>query len=256
MLSEKRYVIEPSRFDAVIFDMDGIVTNTTGTHRDAWKTTFDAFLVDHFGPDVELFNVSSDYLTYVDGKPRYDGVRSFLASRGVVLPEISSDAMSTEATVRALGDRKNEIFRELLRTDGAQAYESTVVLVRDLQRCGFGTALFTSSSNAGMVLSAAGVSDLFHVVIDGVVAAERGLPGKPAPDVLLAAVEELGVQPSRAVVIEDARSGVEAGVAAGFGLILGVARDNNAQDLLAAGAHEVFPDLGDVGVGSRAVDLS
>ena len=235
--------IDRSQFDAVVFDMDGVVTNTTSAHKEAWKETFDEFLRSELGPDAEPFDMSSDYLAYVDGMPRYDGVRSFLASRGIELPEGAPDDSVDERTVCGVGNRKNSGFQQLLGTNGADAYQSTLDLIDGLLASGVKTALVTSSRNAVDVLDAAGVGDVFGVVIDGALAAELGIPGKPAPDVFVEAVRRIGVDPPRSVLVEDAESGVAAGAAGGFGQVIGIARDDNEAALIAAGADVVVTDL-------------
>ena len=192
--------IERSRFDAVVFDMDGVVTDTTAAHKCAWKETFDEFLRSEHGVDAEPFDASADYLRYVDGKPRYDGVRSFLASRGIELPEGTPDDSVSERTVCGVGNRKNARFQERLSVDGAVAYATTLDLIDSLISAGVKTGLITSSRNAADVLGAAGVGDVFGVVIDGAVTAELGIPGKPAPDVFVEAVKRLGVEPSLSLI--------------------------------------------------------
>lgn len=241
-MTGSRVVIDTHRFDAVVFDMDGVVTDTVGSHRAAWKAMFDEFL-DRRGQ--RPFDADEDYRRYVDGKPRYDGVRSLLESRGIDLDEGRPDDSASAETVCGLGNRKNGFFTAGLAS-GVEAYPSTVALIGGLQAAGMRTALITSSRNAGLVLEAAGVEGLFEVVIDGSAAASRGLPGKPDPAVFLAAVAHLGVSPGRSVVVEDAIAGVAAGAAGGFGLVIGVARDGNEADLLAAGAHVAVGDLGEV----------
>jgi beta-phosphoglucomutase family hydrolase len=247
MTLEDSVAIEARRFDAVVFDMDGVVTDTAGAHRAAWKQVFDAFLFDHAGPDAEPF-AAADYLEYVDGKPRYDGVRSFLDSRGITLPEGTANDPPDLETVCGLGNRKDDIFRAHLAEHGANSFTTTVDLIDDLHRVGIRTALITSSRNAEAVLQAAGLAEAFEVVIDGTRAMARGLAGKPAPDVFLAAAEDLGIDPNRTVVVEDAVSGVAAGRAGRFGLVIGVARHENEAALRAAGAHVVVSDLATVSV--------
>lgn len=238
-------LISASRYDAVIFDMDGVVTDTTGAHRSAWKEMFDEFLKKRVGPEARQFE-QADYLMYVDGKPRYDGVQAFLESRDIDLPKGRPEDQPGVETVCGLGNLKDQIFRSQISDHGVDAYESTVELISDLQTTGLGTALITSSRNAAIVLGAAGLSETFEVVIDGHAASERGLDGKPAPDVFLAAAVDLKVEPSRTVVVEDAISGVTAGRAGRFGLVVGVARHDNHRELLAAGADITVSDLAEV----------
>ncbi len=246
--------IDVTKFDAVVFDMDGVVTDTTAAHTAAWKEVFDEFLVRVVGPDVDRFDPVADYLEFVDGKPRYDGVRGFLASRGIMIEEGRPGDPPSADTVHSLGNRKNQSFLARLSAYGADSYPSTLRLLAELRRVGISTALITSSRNASVVLKAADVDVSFDVVIDGEVAAERGLPGKPSPAVFLAATDDLGVSAVRGVVIEDAIAGVAAGRMGGFGLVIGVARHDNVTDLLNAGAHVVVDDLAAVSVvscGSR-----
>jgi len=248
MVGDDRFSIDARMFDAVIFDMDGVVTQTTGAHKTAWAEMFDEYLRDHGDPGTPPFDTSSDYLRYVDGKPRYEGVQSFLASRGMTLPVgLVSDGVD-EVSICGLGNRKNDLFLRNLEAGGANAYDSTLVLISRLRAAGTRVGLVTSSRNAATTLNAAGVPDVFDTIIDGVAAEDRGLPGKPAPDTFWAAVRDLGASVERSVVIEDAVSGVAAGVEGGFGLVIGVARDGNLADLLEAGAHVAFRDLGDVDV--------
>lgn len=224
--------IDWTRFDAVLFDLDGVLTPTAQVHEHAW---------------AELFRVhdftSDDYLRYVDGKPRYDGVRSFLESRGIRLPEGSPDDPPGDGTICAMGNRKNAIFNELIERDGIEPYPGSVRLLDLLDSLGVRQAVVSSSKNAPTVLAAAGLDQRFAHVIDGSTAAAERLPGKPAPDIFLRGAEALGVAPDRTVVVEDAESGVEAGAAGGFALVLGVARADNAATLAERGAHVVVSDL-------------
>jgi beta-phosphoglucomutase family hydrolase len=199
--------LSADRFDAVLFDLDGVLTDTAAVHARAWKTMFDEFLRDRaerHGQPFTPFSIDRDYKTYVDGKPRSDGVRSFLLSRGIELPEGDSDDPPQMETVRGLGNRKNDLVNRLLDDEGVVRYEGSVRLVEQLRDQGIKRAVVSSSKNCAAVLEAAGISDLFDTRIDGVVAAERGLPGKPAPDTFLAAAADLGAPPGRAVVVEDA----------------------------------------------------
>jgi beta-phosphoglucomutase family hydrolase len=241
--------LSADRFDAVLFDLDGVLTDTAAVHARAWKTMFDEFLRDwakRHGQPFTPFTIDRDYKTYVDGKPRYDGVRSFLLSRGIELREgDSSDSPRTE-TVRGLGNRKNDLVNQLLDEEGVAPYEGSVRLVEQLRDKGIKRAVVSSSKNCAAVLEAAGISDLFDARVDGVVAAERGLPGKPAPDTFLAAAADLGAPPERAVVVEDAISGVQAGRAGGFGLVIGVDREGDPDALRSNGADVVVSDLGEL----------
>lgn len=242
-----------SAFDAVLFDLDGVLTDTARVHARCWKRMFDEFLqrrAQERGETFVPFDAEADYHAYVDGKPRYDGVRDFLASRGIELPEGGSDAPTGEDSVRGLGNRKNEMVKAAIDSEGVDSYPSSIALVRALRARGLRTAVVSSSANCRAILRAAGIEDLFEVRVDGRVAAERGLPGKPAPDTFVAAARELGVEPARTVVVEDARSGVEAGRAGAFGLVLGVDRQGNAEALYAAGADRVVADLGELVAGA------
>ncbi len=241
-------VIDRARIDAVVFDMDGVITDTARVHFAAWKRLFDEYLRTHAKrTDTEFREFTEeDYHAYVDGKPRYDGVRSFLASRGIDLPEGSPDDPPGDSTVQALGNTKNRFFLDELRENGADAYPHAVDLVHRLHEHGIATAIISASRNAAEVLEAAGVGGLFAVRVDGVVAAEEGLAGKPDPAVFLEAVKRLGATPDRTAVVEDAQAGVEAGARGGFALVIGVDRGDNEEALFAHGADVVVDDLADV----------
>jgi alpha,alpha-trehalase len=257
-MSDRNPVISPEKFDAVIFDMDGVVTRTAHVHAAAWKRMFDTYLArlaTDSGKEFEPFSVEEDYTRYVDGKPRYDGVRDFLRSRGIELPEGTPEDPPERETVCGLGNRKNINFQRELEEKGAEVYETTVEFIRQLHRAGIKTAIISASKNAREVLAAAGVTDFFDVRVDGLDAVELGIPGKPAPDVFLAAAEKLGVQPARAVVVEDAQSGVQAGRAGGFGLVIGVDRADQGAEL-ARFADVVVKDLAEVSVAGRSARTS
>jgi len=238
-------------FDAVIFDLDGVVTNTALVHQAAWKDAFDRILHDaRVPPDANRAPLTrADYLTFIDGMPREDGVVQFLASRGVQLERGKETDEAGAWTGFGLGAWKNELFQQHLRTDGVQSYPGTLELLHRLGDAAVPTAVVTSSRNAGLVLEVAGINDLFNVVMDGTTAAGLGLHGKPAPDVFLAAAARLGVAPSNAVVIEDSAAGVEAGRRGGFGLVVGIDRTGNRRQLEAAGAHTVLNDVGELDLG-------
>jgi alpha,alpha-trehalase len=245
-------VIDTTLCRAVIFDMDGVVTDSVPVHRRAWQETFDAFL-DEIGSDAARFS-ESDYLTHVDGKPRYDGVRDFLTSRGIDLPEGSPEDPPEAMTVCGVGNRKNERFLELLAQGGVEAYQSTLDLIEQLEQAGAGIALITSSRNAGAVLASAGVDQAhFDAIVDGNESARLGLPGKPDPAIFHEAARRLEVSPEMAVVVEDAMAGVAAGRSGGFGVI-GIDRGENRLALLAEGADVVVADLSRVGLGARLAD--
>ena len=236
-------------FDAVLFDLDGVLTDTARIHATAWRLMFDEFLAERAtatGEPFDPFDVDADYHEHVDGKPRYDGVRSFLASRGIELPQGAPDDPPGSGTICGLGNRKNEKVQEALSTQGVDVFPSSVELVRQLRAAGIRTAVVSASANCAAVLRAAEIDDLFETRVDGVTLAERELPGKPSPESFLEAARELGVEPARAVVVEDAISGVEAGRAGDFGLVIGVARKDNATALAEAGADVVVADLAEL----------
>lgn len=230
---------------AVLFDLDGVLTPTADVHRRAWKRVFDQALSRHLGDDAEPFDVD-DYLQYVDGKPRYDGVASFLASRGIELPP--GDAMDEPSldTRTGIGNLKNREFNAVLEESGVVPYPGSVALLEHLLSRGIDVGVVSSSANARAVLRAAGLIDRFEVIVDGVVAKQEGLAGKPSPATFLHASTLMGVDPAEAVVVEDALSGVEAGVAGGFGLVVGVDREDQSDALIAAGADLVVSDLADL----------
>ena len=241
-------VIDTDLCQAVIFDMDGVITDSVPVHRRAWRETFDSFL-DETGSDAPRFDEGFDYLTHVDGKPRYDGVRDFLASREIELPEGTPQDPPEEMTVCGLGNRKNEDFLEALAEVGVEPYRSTLDLIDQLRSAGIGVALITSSRNAAAVLASAEVDPaIFEAVVDGNESARLGLHGKPEPAIFLEAASRLGVEPASAIVVEDAVSGVEAGRAGGFGGVIGIDRGSNRDGLEEAGADVVVDDLNEVGV--------
>lgn len=247
-------VIRKAAIDAVIFDLDGVITRTAAVHRRAWKALFDRYLrtrADRSGEPFEPFT-TADYGEYVDGKPRYDGVQSFLESRGIDLPWGDPADSPDEETVCGLGNRKNAEFLDVVAEDGVEPYESSVRLVRDLQASGIGTALFSSSRNALAVLDAAGLGGLFSVVVDGRVGDDLDLPGKPDPAYLIEAASRLGATPERTAVVEDALSGVEAGKRGGFALVIGVDRIDQAAALHDNGADVVVADLAEARVAPEA----
>lgn len=239
----------PDTIHACLFDLDGVITETARLHARAWKEAFDEFL-SHAGHSTKKayvpFNIVHDYELYVDGKPRDDGTRSFLASRGIQLPEGTDDDPITADTIKGLGKRKNEFLLTLLRNAGVEAYPGSVRYVRAVKQARMRTAVVSSSTNCREVLLAAGIAELFDVRIDGVVAAERRLAGKPSPDTYLAAAQALSVTASDAAVFEDALAGVEAGRAGEFGLVVGVDRIGQADALRRHGADIVVVDLADM----------
>jgi len=239
----------PDDTQACLFDLDGVLTKTAKVHAAAWKEVFDGFLRERaatVGEPFLPFDPVVDYDEYVDGKPRYDGVRSFLAARAIDLPEGKrSDPVAAE-TVSGLGNRKNEVVLRIIRDDGVEAYEGSVRYVRAAREAGLHRAVVSSSSNCREVLVAAGIEDLFEQRIDGVVAEREHLKGKPAPDSFLAAARALGVAPAQAAVFEDALAGVAAGRAGGFACVVGVHRAGQAEELRAHGADIVVSDLAEL----------
>ncbi|AIJ17748.1 beta-phosphoglucomutase family hydrolase [Streptomyces violaceoruber] len=236
----------PDDIQACLFDLDGVVTRTAVVHAAAWKATFDTFLRERDGADFRPFT-DSDYDQYVDGRPRADGVRSFLASRGVELPEGTPDDPPDARTVNGVGNRKNELLLEKIRTDGVEPYEGTLRYIDAVRAAGLATAIVSSSANTRDVLRSIDAERLFDVRIDGVVARERKLPGKPHPDTFLAAARDLGVEASRAAVFEDALAGMDAGRSGHFGYVVGVDRVGQTDALYAHGADRVVKDLAELG---------
>ncbi|MFF7368752.1 HAD family hydrolase [Streptomyces tricolor] len=237
----------PDTIQACLFDLDGVVTKTAVVHAAAWKETFDAFLRDYEGERGRPFDAVADYDEYVDGRPRADGVRAFLASRGIQLPEGDPGDPPDARTVHGLGNRKNELLLERIRTGGVEAYEGTLRYLTAVRAAGLRTAIVSSSANCRDVLRSVGAEHFFDVRIDGVVAVERNLPGKPRPDTFLAAARDLGVEASRAAVFEDALAGMDAGRAGGFGYVVGVDRAGQRDALYAHGADIVVQDLAELG---------
>ena len=236
----------PSTVEACLFDLDGVLTRTAELHAVAWKQTFDGFLHDHSDPSQPPFDGVGDYEAYVDGRPRYDGVRSFLTSRGIPLPEGRPEDPPSSMTIHGLGNRKNQLVAELLRRDGVRVYEGSVRFVRAARSGGLRCAVVTSSENAAAVLAAAGLAQLFDARVDGRVARAMGLAGKPAPDVFLEGARQLGVGPAQSAVFEDAEAGVAAGRAGVFAFVVGVDRGDHAAKLRAAGADVVVRDLSEL----------
>lgn len=236
----------PAAIRACLFDLDGVLTRTATVHARAWKDMFDDFLRQRAGGTGETFTPFDpvlDYGRYVDGMPRLDGTRSFLASRGITLPEGDPDEPPGAPTLHGLSNQKNDLVLRLLAAGGVEVFDGSVRYVRAVRAAGLATAVVSSSANTAEVLDAAAIADLFDVRIDGVVARERSLRGKPAPDTFLAAAQALGVAPAGAAVFEDALAGVAAGRAGGFGLVVGVDRVGHADDLRASGADIVVEDL-------------
>ncbi|QKJ18760.1 HAD family hydrolase [Microbacterium hominis] len=228
-------------FDAVLFDLDGVLTPTAEVHMHAWQTMFQE-LFDAW--EVSPPYAERDYFDYLDGKKRYDGVASLLRSRDIEIAWGSPDDPPTADTVCGIGNRKNDFFEAALRADGIAPYPGSLALVEQLVAAGTPVAVVSSSKNAEEVLRVAGIRDLFPVVMDGVIAERDHLASKPAPDVFVEAARMMGVDPARSAAVEDALSGVQSAVAGGFALVIGVDRGVGSEDLVAAGAHLVVDDLG------------
>jgi beta-phosphoglucomutase family hydrolase len=236
----------PDAITACLFDLDGVLTQTAKIHAEAWKQTFDEYLhrrADRGDEPFKEFDKVADYDEYVDGKPRYDGVRSFLQSRGIELPEGDHDDPPSKETICGIGNRKNDLVLELIKERGVEAYDGSVAFVKAARDAGLRRAVVSSSANCRDVLIAAGIEDLFEARIDGVVADEQHLRGKPAPDTFLAGARALGVEPARAAVFEDALAGVQAGRDGHFGFVVGVDRVGQADALRRHGASVVVSDL-------------
>ena len=226
--------------ESAVFDLDGVITGTATVHAKAWKESFDIYLEEwskQTGRPQPPFDEVQDYLAHVDGKPRQNGIADFLVSRGI---EPATDV------VERIASDKNGRYLRLIETLGVDVFEGSVRLIRALREARIPTAVASSSRNCAKILEVAGLSDLFDTRVDGNDLGELGLPGKPAPDLFLEAARRLKVDPARSVVFEDATSGVEAGARAGYGIVIGVARDDNADELKKAGAHRVVQDLGEI----------
>jgi beta-phosphoglucomutase family hydrolase len=241
--------VSRDQYDAVLFDLDGVVTDTAGLHATCWKQMFDEYLQKRArqrGQVFRPFDLDTDYRLYVDGKPRFDGVRDFLNSRGIQLPEGNPDDPAEVETVCGLGNCKNDLVNQAIADVGVKPYEGTVQFIHQLRSNGFKIAVVTSSQNCAVVLKAAKLDDFFEVRVDGNSIDEQGLAGKPAPDTYLIAAKLLRVEPRRTVVIEDAISGVQAGVNGNFGLVIGIARKGNVDELKHHGAQLVVEDLAEL----------
>jgi len=238
--------VNRDQYDAVLFDLDGVITDTANLHAACWKQTFDEYLQKRWrekGEAFQPFDIASDYRLYVDGKPRFDGVRDFLSSRGIELPEGNLEDPADVETVCGLGNRKDDLVNDAIATFGVQPYDGSVRFIHQLHRSGFKIAIVTSSQNCAAVLEAAKLDKFFDVRVDGNIILSERLRGKPAPDTFLLAARLLGVEPRRTVVLEDAISGVQAGSVGNFGLVIGIDRKGNADELTHHGAHLAVHDL-------------
>lgn len=233
----------PDRVEGFLFDMDGVLTQTATLHAAAWKQSFDEFLERRDGPGFAPFDEIADYDRYVDGRSRDDGTRAFLASRHIEVPDGHPDDDPGQPTISGISNRKNELFNQKMEADGVTVFDDTLLYVRAVARAGYRRAVVSASANTAHVLEAAGIADLFDARVDGVMAAERHLAGKPAPDMFLVAAEIIGVPPDRAAVFEDALAGVEAGRAGHFAVVVGVDRVGQGQALRRHGADLVVSDL-------------
>ncbi|WP_127545239.1 HAD family phosphatase [Actinoplanes sp. OR16] len=239
----------PSTVTVCLFDLDGVLTQTALVHNAAWKQTFDSFLElwsERHGQPFVPFDSGTDYHRYVDGRQRADGVRTFLASRGITLPEGTPDDTPDQETVNGVGNRKNVLVLQKIAEGAVQVYPGSVEYLKAAKEAGLRRAVVSASANCKDVLEAAGIADLLEVRVDGVVAREQGLPGKPAPDTFLYAAKLLGVEPATCAVYEDALAGVEAGRAGDFGIVIGVDRVGQAEALREHGADVVVTDLSEL----------
>ena len=250
-----RFALLKSEYDAVIFDLDGVITQTAKLHASAWKKTFDDFLKTyHKGKSFEPFDLDRDYLRFVDGKPRYEGVKSFIASRDIKLPEGESEDLPGVETVYAIGNQKNQIFQQLIKK-GVEVYHSSIELIEYLKSRGFKIAVVSSSKNCSTILETANISHLFDIKIDGIDAQALELPGKPHPDTFLEAARRLEVDPRRCVIVEDSIAGVQAGRNGGFGIVVGVDRKDQEEELKISGAQWIVKDLSEITVEVKITDL-
>jgi beta-phosphoglucomutase family hydrolase len=236
----------PHGITTCLFDLDGVLTQTAKVHAEAWKQTFDEYLRKRDGDNFKPFDKHSDYDEYVDGLPRYDGVRNFLKSRGIDLPEGRPDDSPDKETICGIGNRKNDLVLKLIKENGVEAYEGSVRYVKAARDAGLHRAVVSSSANCRDVLIAAGIEDLFEVRIDGMVTEEQHLKGKPAPDTFLAGAKALGVTAAESCVFEDALAGVQAGRDGHFGYVVGVDRVGQADALKEHGASIVVKDLSEL----------
>ena len=255
MVKKEKYIIKKSLYDAVIFDLDGVITQTEKIHAKAWKVTFDTFLKNRVKKDNFIpFNISKDYLHYVDGKPRDVGIKSFLASRNIELPQGRADDKKDVQTIYALGNIKNEHFLELVSL-GVETYKSSIELLLKLNNFGYSTAVVSSSKNCSFILQSTNLTSFFNTIVDGLDLQSLDLRGKPEPDLFLEALKRVNVKPSRAIVIEDSIAGVEAGKKGGFGKVIGINRARQSKQLKDAGADLVVKDLKDIDIETKITQL-
>jgi beta-phosphoglucomutase family hydrolase len=243
-------VMDRRRFDAAIFDLDGVLTDTAHVHAAAWKATFDMFLkkwAQRHSLAFRPFDIETDYFAYVDGRPRYDGIRTFLAARGINIPEGSEHDPDDAYTVRALGERKTQLFRQALQK-GIDPAVGAETLLKKLRQVGFKTAVSSSSKNARAIVSAAGIEPYFDVLVDGLEAESLGLPGKPDPSLFLETTRRLNVRPSRAILFEDSLAGIEAGKRGGFGCVVGIDHGSRRKALSQRGPDIIVKSLQEVRV--------
>ena len=239
-------VLQNLPFKAVIFDLDGVITKTALVHAASWKDMFDEYLKlrqQRSQEPFQEFSHEKDYLPYVDGKPRYKGVQSFLQSRGIDIPFGDPSDDPDKETCCGLGNKKNIKFRKILERDGAQIYDSTVYWIKELKTCGIHVGVASSSKNCQLILKQTGLEPLFETRVDGIVSAELGLHGKPEADIFLTAAKNMGCVPAESIVVEDAVSGVQAGRNGRFGLTIGIAREGNEKELKENGADVVITDF-------------
>jgi len=249
LASNDEQTLNINNFKAVILDLDGVITRTAALHAKAWEIMFKNFLdnwMKENNKQVDQFDINEDYPEYIDGKPRYDGVRSFLESRGIDLPEGSPDDSPYKQTVCGLGNRKNELFHEQMKKKGVHVYDDTIDQIKKWKHKGLKIGVISASKNCKDILEVAGILDLFDTRVDGVIAEEQNLDGKPAPDVFIRAAKNLETQPENAVIVEDALAGIQAGKAGNFGFLIGIARNIDADSLYDAGADLVVQTLGDL----------
>jgi alpha,alpha-trehalase len=235
-MNEKRY------FTGAIFDMDGVITKTAKVHARAWKALFDEFLQGLEGEDFNPFDLDQDYIRYIDGKPRLEGIRSFLQSRNISLEEGSSDSDASLETVHGLGKRKNKSFQQLLAQEGTEVYRDTIEVVKRWKGK-IKLAVISSSKNCKPIMETAGILDWFDVRVDGTTSEEKNLKGKPEPDIFLEASKQMGIEPAQCLIFEDAIAGVKAGKKGGFGLVVGIAREGHQDELIHNGADFVVESL-------------